>query len=537
VSKVVKLEPERTLASVNLSNDEPRAQVAQTLAAMAEIDENGQPTLFHCGGEVLRVLMGDETSPARLERLANAKDWAAEMIRCVNFVRETQSGPRFAHPPTNLIAALEGQASYPFPPIEGIARAPFFDRDGRLVETPGYHPASRLYLIPTGDLAELKSVPDRPSATEVVTARDTLRWPIRQFPYVNEASYAHAVSLMLLPFVRPLIVGPVPIHAFKAPTERTGKGKLVNCLCLVGLGCDVPVMPEVEGNADELRKRLTAIIIQDMQLAFFDNVNAVIRGGALAAILTASRWSDRILGSSKLVDLPVRTTWIVAGNNLQFSRELLLRTIFIGLDADMTDPGRRTFDPPQDPERYIKEHRAEMVHAALTLIQNWIARGRPRGKASTVLGGFEDYTRVMGGILDAADIPGFMANVSETQEDDDHEGNIWKPFLEQWWNKYGDTPTGAQAVSQLDPEMFRSKFEESDHARGIRFGAILRRLKDKVFEIETQDGERVTVKIVSAEYQMAPGRMKPGYRLRPLKQPRDVPRLALVAPPRKKFGR
>ena len=267
------------------------------------------------------------------------------------------------------------------------------------------------------NLKSMKPVSSKPSAAEVKEARETLRYPIRQFPYVAEpkaapgsnASYAHALSLMLVPFIKQVIGGHIPIHVFSAPTERTGKGKLINSLCMPGRGSDMPIMPEVGKDADELRKRLTSLVISGATLAFFDNVSEVVEGGALAAILTAKVWQDRVLGKSKLVDLPVRTTWIIAGNNIMIARELLLRTLFVILDANMQNPERRNFEELKNPETYTLEHRAEMVRACLTLVQNWLAQGRPRFDPPVRLGGFDEYIEVMGGILGAAGIMGFLA--------------------------------------------------------------------------------------------------------------------------------
>jgi len=46
------------------------------------------------------------------------------------------------------------------------------------------------------------------------------------FPFADEASRANALALLLLPYVRPLIVGPTPLHLITAPTQGTGKDLL-----------------------------------------------------------------------------------------------------------------------------------------------------------------------------------------------------------------------------------------------------------------------------------------------------------------------
>src|SRR4029434_2922310 len=81
-------------------------------------------------------------------------------------------------------------------------------------------------------------------------------------------------------------------------------------------------------------------------------------------------------------------------------------------------------------------HRSELVWAALTLIQAWIAAGKPEGEI--VLGMFEDWSQVMGGILSVAGIPGFLANLHEFYDESDTEGTAWRAFAAAWWVKFGD---------------------------------------------------------------------------------------------------
>jgi len=122
---------------------------------------------------------------------------------------------------------------------------------------------------------------------EVTAARQLLFEPFSQFPFADSASFAHTIGLMLLPFVRRMIDGPVPIHGVVAPPDSagTGKGLLVQTACVPGPG-EVPSTPEV-GNGDELRKKLLPVILEDLPIFLFDNVTTELKGGVLASLLTA----------------------------------------------------------------------------------------------------------------------------------------------------------------------------------------------------------------------------------------------------------
>ena len=70
------------------------------------------------------------------------------------------------------------------------------------------------------------------------------------------------------------------------------------------------------------------------------------------------------------------------------------------------------------PRDYINM-RPDLVFACHILIQNWIDRGRPRGEA--VLSSFEDWSEVMGGILKAAGVEGFLQNLKSFKVNMDEE--------------------------------------------------------------------------------------------------------------------
>src|SRR6516164_6851097 len=98
---------------------------------------------------------------------------------------------------------------------------------------------------------------------------------------------------------------------------------------------------------------------------------------------------------------------MASGNNTRFSRELIRRTVFCRLDAKVDAPWERTGYRHPNLLKWAKENRGQLVWAALTLARAWIAAGRPAG--TEVLGMFEAWTDVIGGILGVAGVPGLLA--------------------------------------------------------------------------------------------------------------------------------
>jgi hypothetical protein len=98
------------------------------------------------------------------------------------------------------------------------------------------------------------------------------------------------------------------------------------------------------------------------------------------------------------------------------------------------------------------------VWACLTLIQNWIAAGRPPW-SGTPLGSLESWRRTMGGIFDAARMPGFLENLEDFRETSDEESAMWSAFLQRWVETYaGREVTG--------PELFEIAREVLDLGAG-----------------------------------------------------------------------
>ena len=61
----------------------------------------------------------------------------------------------------------------------------------------------------------------------------------------------------------------------------------------------------------------------------------------------------------------------------------------------------------------IKENRGAIIWAALVLVQNWMSKGRSKPSEKVQrLGGFENWSEVVGGILETAGYAGFLSNLS-----------------------------------------------------------------------------------------------------------------------------
>jgi hypothetical protein len=311
---------------------------------------------------------------------------------------------------------------------------------------------------------------------------------------------------MITPFVREMIDGPTPLHGIDAPTAGTGKGLLAELVARVATGEPINVMSEAK-DQEELRKRITAVLLEGRPFALFDNVTRRLAGGPLAALLTAETWSDRLLGVSKMVRLPVRTIWIATGNNLSCLREIARRTVWIRLDAKIERPWARAKFKHDPIRTWAHQHRAELVWALLVLVQHWIIRGRPAFRART-LGSYESWAEVIGGILDTAGIEGFLANIAAFHARADAETAAWSDFIDAWWQTYRDRVVTVADLFPLATEFLLEALGDGlDRAQRTRLGRALAQRIDCII-----GGRR----LVAASAQDGGGRERKGYSLRGL---------------------
>ena len=261
------------------------------------------------------------------------------------------------------------------PPLTRIVHAPTFGDGNILLSEPGYHAATRIYYDPKAG-AVVPDVPEEPTAgADLERARGLVLGDLLvDFPFVSDADRAHAVALFLLPFVRDLIAGPTPLHLIEAPTMGSGKGLLADALLLPALG-DLPT-PMAEATTDEeWNKKITANLLAAPAAISIDNLNRMLASGALAAALTAREFSDRILGKSEQVSLPVRCVWVATANNPTLSTEISRRCIRIRIDPRVDKPWDR--DKLQAPEaaHLGREHRGDLIWAALVICRYGLQHG------------------------------------------------------------------------------------------------------------------------------------------------------------------
>jgi len=393
--------------------------------------------------------------------------------------------------------AAKDMIAYPdlhLPILDGVISTPVFGRQGELILKEGYHMDDRLWMWPDHNL-EVAPIPPAPTAEDIAAARALLFEDLLvDFPFVDASDRAHAVAAMLLPFVRRLIDAPTPLHLIEAPTMGSGKGLLANLISIVTTGgpCEARTLPDSE---DEIRKMLTAELMKGRPIILLDNANAQkqLHSSALASVLTSVRWTDRKLGESSMASLSNHALWLMTANNPNLHLEITRRCVRVRIDPRVDRPWKRTGFKHPDLAVWAKQNRSALVHAMLTLIRAWTVAGKPRHP--TRLGSFETWSTTMGGILEVAGIPGFLASQDQFYEAADVEGQMWREFTSAWWEAFRSTPKKVSDLNDLCERqelMLRVRGDGSAKSQQTRLGNALSAHRDRVF-----DGKRI-VKMIPA---------------------------------------
>lgn len=177
----------------------------------------------------------------------------------------------------------------------------------------------------------------------------------------------------------------------------------------------------------------------------------------------------------------------------------------IKLDAGMERPEERGTFKHADLKAWIRQNRAELVKACLTIIRAWVVAGMPNGTKNKA--SFETWARMLGGVLDNACIVGFLDNVGEVQASDD-DLEALRNFIAAWWAAFGnqrvrvsdrgsvrmDGPRDLLTVmDDLDAKPgeyldFESRAKQGNESTAM--GKFLGTLRERVFCI---DGQNVRV--------------------------------------------
>lgn len=452
--------------SIRVGGRNPAEIMAE--AEQALIEDNDPPRFFLNDRRIVRVIQNERKywslEPVSSLSLAHALNQITSWHTVGRKGDQTPTGC-----PREIAETLlcEGPA---LPPILGITHGPVLNPDKSFSTETGYCPKSKLYRV--GPEIE----PFRGTVEQAAAWLKEEIW--FDFPFRGVSDLAHAFALALLPIVRPVIAGPTPIHLFTAPAPGTGKSLLAQSCLMMTQGGIVPSDGETR-DPEEWRKNISSALLAGRRVIFTDNVNKVVDSAALARAVTEQVWSDRSLGSLRMLTLLVDQVFVMTANNPSLSKELVDRSVLIHLDCENENPRDRRSARPEgfrSLKEWIPEHEAECQAALMAICERWVLEGCPewRGRA---LGTFNRWSAIMGGILMASGIEGFLGNIEELRASSASQEAGWSRFYGAWHQSYADmekTPSELWHLFALEDELVGLIKDGSDRSMHTQVGLLLK---------------------------------------------------------------
>lgn len=398
---------------------------------------------------------------ARFEASAN---FVKRLVREKGWTR-TDCPPRVAK------LYMESAGEWRVPRLSAIVQAPTLRPDGTVLQKPGYDAATGILFDDAG--IAFPEIPEHPTLEDAQDALRTLCGPVRAFPWAYEWDRSVWLAALLTTFLRPSLPA-APLFIFDSPTRGSGKTMLSRLVSIIASGVEPATMVAVD-REEELHKSLFALLLRGAQVIVIDNVDHVMEGASLCAMLTSPKIEGRILGLSKTADVPTKVTLLANGNNLLVRGDLTRRAVLCRIDPKVEKPENRLFD--FDPLELAAQRRPQLVVAALTLLRAHAAAGYPADVPP--MGSFETWSRKIRGALVWAGEPDPARGCEAVCEADDAMAGM-KALTCAWRRAFGaNKMTIRDAIAEA--ETSESAFAtESTTSPGTELLAAIRALVDGV---------------------------------------------------------
>lgn len=408
---------------------------------------NNPPHIFLRGGKMVRIVADEDDKP--IINILSDSELRYELANTANFMRLNSKGlPVPTAPPINIAENIMAEPDSGFPPLLNITETPVIRSDGTILLNTGYDSASKLYYFPSSNLV-VPLIPDKPSQEDIRQAVSILDDVIHDFPFDGPASYANALAMIISPAARPMITGCVPLGVITKPQVGTGASLLAETIAMINTGRSAAMMSAPRDD-EAWRKGLTGLLLRGQSVAVIDNVEGTLYSAALASLLTADTFQDRVLGSNEMIILPNKLTMIATGNNIRLGGDLPRRCVVSRIDSLEARPWLRDSSKFRHPflKEWILTNRGKILAAILTLLRAWVLAGRPAAPDAPNLGGYESWVRVVGGTLYHAGVHGFLGNLDYVYDTADTETPQWDSFLTAWYDRVGEKPITANELAK-----------------------------------------------------------------------------------------
>lgn len=351
----------------------------------------------------------------------------------VPFLKDDEKrGPIRQQPPLAVAQIIHARQQHAdcIRPIESVLNFPVMLADGSLLEERGYNAQARCYLDPNVEV----TVSEAPTQQDAANAVRLFQELLSDFKFAAPEDFSSWLAALLSPLVKVATKNaPAPLCCISASTPGAGKTLLIDVLSTIITGNKSANKGYNTKDSVEWGKRLTGFVYEARPIGVFDNCNGVIGDEALDRLLTSSVWSDRLLGSSDIISIPVVTTWIANGNNIAPSADTTRRSMMCRIEVDVERPQERQNFKIKNLLEHVTKERSTLLSAALTILKGYYAAGKPDQNLPT-WGSFETWSDVVRSAVVWAGAPDpflTQSRASEEMNEDDRDAHrFWIDCVE-----------------------------------------------------------------------------------------------------------
>ena len=353
------------------------------------------------------------------------------------------------HPPDWVVKAIDARGQWSgIRRLEAVVESPILRADGTILQDEGYDLHTGIVFR---SQVAFPRIGNRPTKDEAVLAAKMLLEVVEDFPFGNDAHRAAWLASVLTPLARYAYHGTSPLYLFDANVRGCGKSLLTDATSIIIAGRPMARM-SLPHDDDETRKRITALAVAGEPLILIDNLPAGGFGSpSLDAALTATSWSDRILGQTAMASaVPLYATWYATGNNVILVGDTARRVVHIRLESSEENPEARADFHHSDLLAWVHQERPRLTVAAVTILAAYCAAGRPDMQLSA-WGSFEAWSDLVRQAVVWSELPDPGSTRTELTSQADREAVALRQLIAGWEevNPSGCGMTVGEALREL----------------------------------------------------------------------------------------
>jgi hypothetical protein len=392
------------------------------LVDQAEESLSTDPEVYQRSGELVHVSQSAEGQ--WLFRPIKANMMGYLLSRVAKWTR----GSKRVHPPSGVVKALVDKGNWPHVrSIRSVVPFPPIMSNGYIPYHPGYNQLARIFFTP--DNLRFR-VPERPTQSDAQEAAQVLLDLVCDFPFLSPPHASAWIAGLLGPITRFAHNGNIPLVLVQANSPRVGKTTLVKVISHILLGEECPVVTHSHSETEE-RKRILSYLRTGRNMILVDNVVGQFGGATINALATSRFFEDRILGQTKILQVPNDTVWFITGNNMTLAPDTAERCLNVRLHTSDERPHLRSGFRYPELLTTAHQYRDRLLSAALTLVRAYIVAGKPRVEMEP-WGGFESWSHLVRGALIWSGLPDPAITRHELEEEADIGRYVAANLVEGW---------------------------------------------------------------------------------------------------------